>query len=450
MSSIIMAAAPPGLTSVVMDIYPLNTGVAIATDLASSDSEVPGAYVSAAHAGVQTGLHRIVIRKATRILGLWYAFLTNSGGRDIAYDTDPVLNEIKGTGFNEATDSLKAISDDTDLLLDHIRALTFAPNEPISEVLSQTTFKPTSQSPGIDAGVDNSHVIIYEGGDLSKWNIIRIDDYDSSTTTYTISQAPTFTLTTADTFTLIVDQQTAVPLLDIRDKLQAIIFDPRKLITAVASQTEFTVPGSPLNNDSVIGSHALIFKSNDPSNFNIRKITDYNATTKVYTIESATSFTLAIDDSLTLVLNKAVTPEFVDLNPDQSSVTIGTVHNITNPVDINMSQLLPGLPTTNTTGFSLSKSHQLVFDGTNVNSKVQDFSDVEWKRINEQVTLAEGYGAVGSIASVSQILNLVLAIVQNPQYVNFEFRARRLDGTTEAAAFQMDDDTNPTSHNRIR
>jgi hypothetical protein len=130
--------------------------------------------------------------------------------------------------------------------------------------------------------------------------------------------------------------------------------------------------------------------------------------------------------------------------------TINTVNNITNPVDIDMSQPLPGLPAANTTGLSLSKSHQLVFDGGNVNSKVQDFSDTEWKRLWEQVSLAESYASTGSIHSASQIMYLVMSILQNPQYVNFEFRARRLDGTTEAAAFQMDDDTNPTQHNRIR
>jgi len=142
----------------------------------------------------------------------------------------------------------------------------------------------------------------------------------------------------------------------------------------------------------------------------------------------------------------------VDLLEDQSGVTIGIVDNITNPVEIDMEQAEPISPTDNTTGGAIVKSNNLSFKGAtqNLNISVQDFEDSEWKRVNEQVTLAEGYGAVGSIASISQILNLVLAILQNPQYVNFEFRARKLDGTTEAAAFQMDDDTNPTQHNRIR
>jgi len=199
MSSVIMAAAAPGLLNVVMDIKPLTSGVAIVTDLPASDSESAGIYVSDSHAGTQIGLHRVTLRKGSRILSAWYVNLTNTGNRDIAYDSDRMVL---------------------------------------------------------------------------------------------------------------------------------------------------------INNDK----------------------TGY------------------------------------DLNPDQSGVTIGTVNN----------------------------------------SNVQQFADAEWKRLWEQVTLIEGYATTGVIHSASQILYLVMSILQNPQYLNDELIARKLDGNLEAAAFLMDSPTTPAQHKRIR
>jgi len=232
MASIVMAAAPPGLLNVVMDIKPLDSGTAIVTGLPASDTEIAGIYVSDSHIGTETGLHRVTVRQGSKILAAWYVDLTNTGNRDIAYDSDRIINTNNDkNGYN------------------------------------------------VTSG--------------------QVDD----------------------------------------------VIQPVTCGGGVVGTVTGNVDGSV---GSVIGN---------------------------------------VGGSVGSVVN---------------NVTVGTI------------------------------------------------LDSEWKRVNEQVTLAEGYGAVGSIASVSQILNLVLAILQNPQYVNFEFRARRLNGTSEAAAFQMDDDTNPTQHNRIR
>jgi hypothetical protein len=117
-------------------------------------------------------------------------------------------------------------------------------------------------------------------------------------------------------------------------------------------------------------------------------------------------------------------------------------------VNLNMGQTLPVAPVIGTVGSSFSKSEQLAFTSGRVNSRVDSFADVEWKRVLETVTLAEAYGVLAGDGTLSQLLYELVAILENPKYVGTLLQARERDGTTVAMEFTMDDATNPTEHNR--
>ena len=299
MASIIMAAASPGLLSVVMDIKPLDSGTAIVTDLPASDSENAGIYVSDSHVGTETGLHRVTVRQGSKILAAWYVDLTNTGNRDIAYDSDKIINTNNDkTGYNVTSGQVDDV------------------------------IQPVTCGGGV-VGTVTGNV----DGSVGSVN-------------------------------------------DVANIADGVWDEPRAGHIAVGSFGQFVI-----------------------------------------------SQVIAMEDNI--ITSDTIAPNAI--GSDQLAVT--AIDEIADGV---WDELRAEHTTVGTFG-----------EGVNI-------PDVEWKRLWEQVTLAEGYATSGVIHSASQIMYMVMSILQNPQYVNFEFRARRLDGTTEAGAFQMDDDTNPTSHNRIR
>lgn len=361
MSSIVMAAASPGLLNVVMDIKPLDSGIAIVTDLPASDSESAGIYVSNSHVGTETGLHRVTVRQGSKILAAWYVDLTNTGNRDIAYDSDRIINTNTGKvdlNDNQQTVTIGGVFNGVDLLPDQTGA-TIGTVDNVTNPVTVDTIN-SGAITAIENGIWDA--LIANHLDLGSFGI-AINNLNTLIDVSISSRADQSS----------IDNLNDVSLAEIAD---AVWDELRAGHISAGSFGQFVI-----------------------------------------------SQVIAIEDNI--ITSDTIAPNAI--GSDQLAVT--AIDEIADGV---WNELRAGHTTVGTFG-----------EGVNI-------PDAEWKRLWEQVTLAEGYATSGVIHSASQIMYLVMSILQNPQYVNFEFKARRLDGITEAAAFQMDDDTNPTQHNRIR
>lgn len=110
MASLIHFTGPPAMTLLV-DVYPLLTDVALVTDLAATELPAGSGFYDVTHAGTEKGLHRIVVHDSTPTThASYFVHLSNSGIRDFAGDNEPqIAARVDGNNFRVYRSIMAAI-----------------------------------------------------------------------------------------------------------------------------------------------------------------------------------------------------------------------------------------------------------------------------------------------------------------------------------------------------
>lgn len=208
----------------------------------------------------------------------------------------------------------------------------------------------------------------------------------------------------------------------------------RTTIATLASQTSFTLTAGSADNSAYNGCLALVQDAVSVVQKAIGVISAYTGSTKTITLlNDPAIFTMAAGDYITILVDRSLKPTVDTRTLDVSSAG-----------EAGLDWANVGSPTT-----SVSLTNTTVATVTTASALTTN-NDKTGYRLDAtgSAALTEGYAADGATATLPQLLYLILALLSEFSVSSTTLTAKKLDGSTTAATFTLDDGTNPTSITR--
>lgn len=239
-------------------------------------------------------------------------------------------------------------------------------------------------------------------------------------------------------------------------------------IATLATQTSFTLTAGPAEDDALNGMWCVIHDVASAVQLGYGIISDYTGSTKTVTLAAGTTFTAAATDNISimgpmplqpLTAGRALAIESDNVAHADVKELAGTAYasadlsatmktSVNTEVDTALNTAIPGSPTPGSANDVLA-SLDAVLPGSgtlstltaaNINTEVADVMKVD--------TLTESYAADGAAPTFVQFMYMIWSLLAERSIASTTLTAKKLDGTTAAMTFTLDDATNPTSQTR--
>lgn len=239
-------------------------------------------------------------------------------------------------------------------------------------------------------------------------------------------------------------------------------------IATLATQTSFTLTAGPAEDDALNGMWCVIHDVASAVQLGYAIISDYTGATKTVTLAAGTTFTAAATDNISimgpmplqpLTAGRALAIESDNVAHADVKELAGTAYasadlsatmktSVNTEVDNALDTAIPGSPTPGSANDVLASLDAVlpgagtlsVLTAANVNTEVADVMKVD--------TLTEAYAADGAAPTFVQFMYMIWALLAERSISSTTLTAKKLDGTTAAMTFTLDDATNPTSQTR--
>lgn len=249
-------------------------------------------------------------------------------------------------------------------------------------------------------------------------------------------------------------------------------------IATLASQTSFTLTAGPAEDDALNGMWCVIHDVASAVQLGYAVISDYTGSTKTVTLAAGTTFTAAASDNIAImgptplqpttagrtlgvesdghghadvkewlgVAPLALTSQLVQAQGNQLGTQAKA--DVNAEVDSALDTAIPGTPTAGSVNDVLKDlDARLPGSGTlsiltaaAVNAEVVDVLTVD--------ALTEAYAADGATFTFAQFAYMVWSLLAERNVASTTLTTNKLDGTTAAMTFTLDDATDPTTQTR--
>ncbi len=365
---------------------------------------------------------------------------TTSNVVDILVDTgttlDTKLNDIQGASFSSGTDSLEAIRDRGDAAWttgaggsDRLLMV----DTTIATLATQTNFTLTAGSAD-DKAYENLSIVVEDVSASTQKAVGMVLTYTGATKTVVLKEALAFTIAATDKVYILAEnslkstvanRQLDVTATGAAGMDWANIENPTTAVDL--SGTDIQLVDTTTTNTDMRGTDSALLASSAPANFGDMAITVTTGRITVGTNNDKTGYSISGSKTTLDALNDVAATDIV------SAGAITTLSGAVVNVD---------LVDTTTTNTDMRGT-----DSAATAASVAALNDISVADIlTTQMT--ETYAADGVAPTLAQAIFLVQQQLGDFAIAGTTITVKKLDGSTTAATFTLDDGTNPTSSTR--